>query len=495
MSAAEAAARQATPAAAAATPAQMAEIRRLVQIIARLFYDDGHIVLMDQLVSIAAIPAEVLARRVGLQSRDLGSLAAKLVEDRMLSVYRCQESKEGVFHRTFARTYYYLDYKHFLDVTKWRMMAMRRHIDNKLRNGLDNKGYVCPRCKHSYSTLEVAHLLDLSRNMFVCEVPGCGTELVDNEDAEDVRKSKDTLTRFNEQLSVVQQALRSVEGVALPPMDIHAWLAKHGAAPPWQDEAPRDDTALPPSTAPAPAPKAPTVRVELANTDPITELKQQQQRAQEEEEQRAQNTIPTWHLASTVSGEHTGLGRAMAEQRIADSQAQHTAAQPDQAVGDEDAECTYLGLALTQTLRSIRHSWRAMPSGKPRLPPRSSPRRSAPRRKRPTPRAARTTISIWKMSFSVHYSFTGMDTQGLLYRQRHHALDGATTNRTCIVRPGRAPLLQVVRPRLLHTVAHANGAFQTQGVCAREEQRNGWLRHANGALAFGVEVCEQSCVD
>ena len=63
MSAAEAAAKQATPAAAAATPAQMAEIRRLVQIIARLFYDDGHIVLMDQLVSIAAIPAEVLARR------------------------------------------------------------------------------------------------------------------------------------------------------------------------------------------------------------------------------------------------------------------------------------------------------------------------------------------------------------------------------------------------------------------------------------------------
>ena len=106
--------------------------------------------------------------------------------------------------------YYYIDYKEFLDVVKWRMMAMRRTIDTRLRNGLDNKGYLCPRCKKSYSTLEVAHLLDLTRNVFVCDVPGCGTELIDNEDAEDVRQSKDTLTRFNEQLGIVQQALRSV---------------------------------------------------------------------------------------------------------------------------------------------------------------------------------------------------------------------------------------------------------------------------------------------
>lgn len=30
-----------------ATPEQMAEIRRLAQVIARLFYEDGHILVMD----------------------------------------------------------------------------------------------------------------------------------------------------------------------------------------------------------------------------------------------------------------------------------------------------------------------------------------------------------------------------------------------------------------------------------------------------------------
>lgn len=321
-----------------ATPAQMAEIRRLVQIIGRLFYQDGHILLLDQLVSIAVIPSDVLARRVGLQARDLGSLAAKLVEDRIVCVYRTQESREGPFQRSVVRTYYFVDYKQFLDVTKWRMMAMRRHIDTKLRNGLDNKGYVCPRCRRSYSALEVAHLLDIMRNIFVCEVPGCGTELVDNEDAEDVRKSKDTLTRFNEQLHVVQQSLRSVEGVALPPMDIHAWLAKNSAAPPWQYEAPRDDTALAPGAMPPPPPKAPALKVEMSGQSATDTQHQQLQRA-EEERQRAQNILPSWHLASTVSGERTGLGHAEAQRRPSELEdVPSESISTNDAQGDEDLD-------------------------------------------------------------------------------------------------------------------------------------------------------------
>ncbi|PKI84355.1 hypothetical protein MVES1_001716 [Malassezia vespertilionis] len=319
-----------------ATPAQMDAIRRLVQVVVRLFYDDGHILLMDQLVSVAAIPTDVLARRVGLQPRDLGALAAKMVEDNLVSIHRSQENRDSLMARAFSRTYYYIDYKHFLDVIKWRMMAMRRHIDTKLRNGLDNKGYVCLRCRRSYSALEVGHLLNFSRNVFVCETPGCNTELVDNEDAEDVRRSKDTLTRFNEQLYVVQQALRSVEGVALPPMDIHAWLAKHAATQPWVHEMPRDDKQFVPGAAPRPTQKGPSVRVEMSGSDPTAELEKQQERVREEDKQRAQNMLPAWHLASTVSGERTGLGTAIAERRT-DAAAAAPAAQQEEA-HDEDID-------------------------------------------------------------------------------------------------------------------------------------------------------------
>ncbi|WFD30824.1 hypothetical protein MSPP1_001848 [Malassezia sp. CBS 17886] len=344
-----------SPAPKEAQPASMehmAAIRHIAQVVVRLFYDDGHVILMDQLVTAAVIPSEILSRRVGLQARDLAALAAKLVEDRMVSIYRTQETKDGVMARPFSRTYYYLDYKNFLDVLKWRMLAMRRHIDTKLRNGLDNKGYVCPRCRSSYSTLEVAHLLDMRRNVFVCDVPGCGTELVDNEDAEDVRKSKDTLKRFNEQLDVVQSALRRVEGVALPQyvggalpaddsMDIHAWLAKHANTSPWLEKTePSLNKQIPalPDLPPPTQPQAPAVRVELAGGDPTLELEKQQQRAREEESQRAQNTLPAWHLASTISGERTGLGRGDAAQRPAAVAEAAGEAAGDGVAGADDAD-------------------------------------------------------------------------------------------------------------------------------------------------------------
>lgn len=292
----------AAPKAPPASPEQLETVHRLVQIIVRLFYDDGQILVVDQLIGTNVVPSDVLARRLGLQTRDLAALAAKLVEDRIVSIYRSQDTRDGVLNRAFAKVYYYIDYKEFLDVVKWRMMAMRRTIDTRLRNGLDNKGYLCPRCKKSYSTLEVAHLLDFERNIFVCDVPGCGTELIDNEDAEDVRQSKDTLTRFNEQLSVVQQALRSVEGVALPPLDVREWLAKHAPVQPWLSEAPGAAPVMP-SEATQKGPPRPKVHVELAGANPGAEELRAREKAAEEEKQRAQNTLPAWHLASTISGD------------------------------------------------------------------------------------------------------------------------------------------------------------------------------------------------
>lgn len=247
------------------------------------------------------------------------------------------------------RSYYYLDYKQFLDVVKWRMMAMRRHIDTRLRRGLDNKGYLCPRCRKSFSALEVSHLLDFSRNVFVCDVPGCGTELIDNEEAEDVRQSKDTLTRFNEQLSVVQQALRSIEGVALPPLDVRAWLAKHAADQPWATELPKEEQGAKPAAPQPPAAPEARLRVEVAGAEAGAELESAAR--SREEEQRAQNMLPAWHVASTVSGEATGLAVGEGAQEGGEA---GVAAEGPVAEADEDCRCAWAVAWLTSRLCPVR---------------------------------------------------------------------------------------------------------------------------------------------
>lgn len=289
-----------------ASEEQLSTIRRMAQIVARIFYEDRHIVLMDQLVSITVLPADVLAHRLGIQVKELAALSSKLLEDKLVCTFRRNEIRDAITNRSVPRTYYYLDFKLFLDVTKWRMMSIRKKIDTRLRNELDNKGYVCPRCKKSYSTLEVAHLLDIYRNVFVCETPGCSTELVDNEEAEDVKRSKDSLMRFNEQLSTLLGGLRRTEGITLPPLDVGAWLAKHAASQPWFANRSEDASAAPASST---VNGAPALQVDLASNDPAAEAARRLAKQKAEDEQRKQNALPAWHLASTVSGEQTALGR------------------------------------------------------------------------------------------------------------------------------------------------------------------------------------------
>lgn len=145
-----------------------------------------------------------------------------LLRDRLIGKETRSEMRDAggapaAFQRMVQRHYFYLDRKVFLDVTKWRMMKMRAQIDSVLRNELDNKGYMCPRCGKSYSTLDVAALLDpVTMMSFLCDVPGCGSELVDNEDAVDVQRSKDRLRRFNEQCGPILDRLRRIDAVVLP---------------------------------------------------------------------------------------------------------------------------------------------------------------------------------------------------------------------------------------------------------------------------------------
>ncbi|CCF50467.1 hypothetical protein NDA11_002082 [Ustilago hordei] len=314
-----------------ASEEQLSTIRRMAQIVARIFYQDRHIVLMDQLVSITVLPADVLAHRLGIQVKELAALSSKLVEDKLVCTFRRNEIRDAITNRTVPRTYYYLDFKLFLDVTKWRMMSIRNKIDTRLRNELDNKGYVCPRCKKSYSTLEVAHLLDMFRNLFVCETPGCSTELVDNEEAEDVKRSKDSLMRFNEQLSTLLGGLRRTEGITLPPLDVAAWLTKHAASQPWFTTRSEDAASAPSSST---MNGAPALQVDLASDDPAAEAARRLAKQKAEEEQRKQNALPAWHLASTVSGEQTALGRK--QQRLQTSNTFDLEEGKHDQDGDED---------------------------------------------------------------------------------------------------------------------------------------------------------------
>lgn len=208
----------------------------------------------------------------------------------------------------------------FLDVTHWRIAKMRSQIDSLLRNELDNKGYMCPRCRKSFGTLDVAQLLDpMTGATFICDTPGCGSELVDNEDAEDVKRSKDRLRRFNMQLEPILIRLRNTESLTLPEFDSMEIISSQGGSEQWRkraDEHLRRRAAagesgstlsglLPPLTSAssgAGSRAGPSVSVDMTTTDPEMEAARRAERQAEVERMREQNALPVW-LQQDVLGQ------------------------------------------------------------------------------------------------------------------------------------------------------------------------------------------------
>jgi transcription initiation factor TFIIE subunit alpha len=79
---------------------------------------------------------------------------------------------------------------------------------------LDNKGYICPLCNRSYTPLDADKIADYERGVFICE--DCKTELIDNENAENVRGSQDRMQRFNYQMRFIREGLRKSEEMVMP---------------------------------------------------------------------------------------------------------------------------------------------------------------------------------------------------------------------------------------------------------------------------------------
>lgn len=185
--------------------------------------------------------------------------------------------------------YWYLDYREFSDVVKYRIAMMRKSIDIKVKNEAGKRGYICPSCGKAYDPLDLAGTFDPSAGAFFCEV--CSSELVEDDPAlhED---GQDRMSRFNEATAPIRDALKAIDGARLPTINVVAWIAQNVATE--SVAAVGDGSGA-----------ARRVGVVIGEVDDSAAKR-------DAEAQRKQNAIPTWHLESTVTGERTTLGMSNA---------------------------------------------------------------------------------------------------------------------------------------------------------------------------------------
>ncbi|KAG5719865.1 Transcription initiation factor IIE subunit alpha [Termitomyces sp. T112] len=277
-------------------------LRLLVQHVSRAFYEPKYTIIMDQLARHPVLKDDDLAGRMGLQPKELNKVIAVLSNDCLIKIYRQNELKEGA-QRSVGKQYYYIDYEYFCNVVKWRIAKMRHIIDSSLRNELDNKGYICPQCKQSYSPLEVDKLMDFMRGMLVCEV--CHAEVVDNENAESVLGSKDRMQRFNHQMRFIREGLQKSETMTLPAFDVAAWI-KNNLTDSEKQKVAQDGSGL--KVAGSDPNKKEDEGIGIMMSLDKDETTQRMERDAQAEMKRQQNALPAWHLKSTITGDLTALG-------------------------------------------------------------------------------------------------------------------------------------------------------------------------------------------
>lgn len=147
--------------------------------------------------------------------------------------------------------YYYINYKTFVNVVKYKLDLMRKRMETEERDATSRASFLCPNCRKTFTDLEADQLCDMVTGEFHCTF--CGSPVEEDTSAMPKKDSRLLLAKFNEQLQPLYDLLREVEDIKLSPeclepeptdLDTIRGLNKHfgmrNSNEPWSGEATRN---------------------------------------------------------------------------------------------------------------------------------------------------------------------------------------------------------------------------------------------------------------
>ncbi|CAJ0635314.1 7545_t:CDS:2 [Entrophospora sp. SA101] len=247
----------------------MSVLYALLMRVSRAFFNTQQIVVLDQLMRQEEISDENLAKNVGLTVKEIHRLCGTLKEACLIKTSTITEPKKSEQQqRTIPRTCYYIDWQ----------------------QELENKGYLCTGCKKTFTPLEIRELFDQYLHVFLCDV--CGTELIHNDNAENVKETEKLHGRFMEQSQPIIDLLKKIDKLKIPASTFpRGPNSKGSGSGSTQDQDMQNSQNGNLQTG--------DFHVVLKSDNEASKAERQA----ELEKKRQQNELPIWHVVSTVSGE------------------------------------------------------------------------------------------------------------------------------------------------------------------------------------------------
>jgi len=187
----------------------------LIATVARAFYDDEAICLIDVLIRDKFLRDDDMALRLNMPAKKLRSTLQFLQDEHLVNSETVDDLSQGGSQST---KFWYVDYNRAVHTIRLRLHLLRRELEADESRSRSSSFYLCPgyntrRCNGRYTEKEAQQMVDMNTGVFLCQEcflnyqndpngPTVNTytlQLVDN--ADDLRLAVDNIRRVNVQLS------------------------------------------------------------------------------------------------------------------------------------------------------------------------------------------------------------------------------------------------------------------------------------------------------
>ena len=241
----------------------------------------------------------------------------------MVSSHSRQETREGQ-QRPVNKEYYYIDFHATVDAIKYRIFRLTNQVKDMYKPSDEKKDYHCPRCRAQWTQLEVLDRISMTGD-FLCH--RCDGVLERDDISAADMAGHERQSKLMAQLEKLLKLMPLIDSQMIPNNNFET--AFSNAIPVERNEAINPTRKMEPlevgkglptavkgmtQTAQAPLEISLTTTSERTAAEQAAEVKRKAEVA-------AQNILPVWHTASTVTGEATALGNRERERLASGSAA------------------------------------------------------------------------------------------------------------------------------------------------------------------------------
>ncbi|KAJ3103424.1 hypothetical protein HDU97_010170 [Phlyctochytrium planicorne] len=199
--------------------------RELVRRVGRAYYDAKYVIILDILSRNNIVKDEDLAKGLKMSTVDVRKLCAKLRADGLIKIHsRTEEIKEFRNTKKITKANYYLDYRSFVNVVKYKMYKIQEVIKKEVEKYNNNLEYTCLVCNTDYDALSSLALSRNEEEMFLCEI--CSTPLEQKQAAD---LENDLSKKFNTARKPILDLLQETDAHEIPEFDLGSIATAGGA--------------------------------------------------------------------------------------------------------------------------------------------------------------------------------------------------------------------------------------------------------------------------